>query len=339
MKKKFFKSLLGLCCCLILAAAGAVSAAADIIYTPTDSFYFAHSGSFRNEVRVYTADNEENQTAVWKTPDAIQMVVQVENGTTLSVQYVYTDNSGREWGDISGFSYNGKTYDSAYVPLDTVTVIYDSISFTEEHQSELRLYSGEFADYTIRSRLVIWKYPNAESKYDLDDLTDFNCNDLSFDYIYVDGSGYIWGYTSFYYRGHYDGWICISYPEETTLPPEDSTLQPYNAAVVTAPPDDSITVSAPQDSDGGDAEESQNDSQDSAESESTPSESSVSQESESSAASAVHVSSAADTAVSVSTDRTALLIIAIALVAAAAVGTGILIHFFWRKKRSEDKPE
>ena len=99
--------------------------------------------------------------------------------------------------------------------MSDMKIVYDSISFEEDHKSEFKPYTGSYDALRSAAKIVFWTYPGSgviartvESK-DLD--KNFAINNA-----YTDKDGRVWGGIS-YYRGIRNAWICMSDPSGTNI--------------------------------------------------------------------------------------------------------------------------
>ena len=143
-------------------------------------------------------------------PDGVA-AAQVENGQRVNVYFLYQD-----WGYVNTASAEG------WAPLSDLSLIYDYLSFEEEHGDEILPVDKAVTDplfdaylQTGKTTLVIWSYPNAEhfSHYYTGDqgLELLNALKEYGVFTYTDEEGHLWGFCSYLY-GHRNFWILLDDP-------------------------------------------------------------------------------------------------------------------------------
>ena len=224
--KRAFSVLLALCLCFLLA----MSAFADVIYEPEDSFYEKHREECYYENRVYIAAGENGYAAVKKDPTSKKTETELPNGTEVYISYVWDQDGG--WGlkDSHG-----------WISMSELTVKYDSISFEQEYGSEfIYLEEWEFIDLTGRDYLNLWRYPGDAEPFATLGWQGEGAwfseppEDLSFNTIYEDPEGRRWGYVNYFY-GLKDFWVCLTDPDDASIGGGGPAQKPVEAAPTEAP--------------------------------------------------------------------------------------------------------
>ena len=122
------KRLVCLFCAVLMAVCCIVSASADVIFEPNDSFYEAHREDCVRNERNYTAAGPNGDVTVYESPESDKVIATFANGETLYISYIYTDPDGIQW----GYYENWETGVAGWVPMEYLELIYDGISFEEE---------------------------------------------------------------------------------------------------------------------------------------------------------------------------------------------------------------
>lgn len=91
------KKPLSLLFCLFLLAALSVPALADLIWEPSDSFYFEHFDECSLIDLSYTTTAD---TALYESPEDASVVAVFPAGEEIWVSCVWTDAEGDEWGYV-----------------------------------------------------------------------------------------------------------------------------------------------------------------------------------------------------------------------------------------------
>lgn len=183
-----------------------LQAAADVIYEPWDSFYEENRGRCEYHSRSYTAAGPNGDVTVYESPESAWERKKVSNGTALWISYTYEDANGILWGctefwdeDLVG-----------WVPMDYLKLIYDGISFDEEHSDEYRKEAGQLDAKYRGQTIYFWEYPGCKtySWYTLSAEEEYL---PEYSVLYTDTDGRTWGKLS-YFMGHRNSWICLDDP-------------------------------------------------------------------------------------------------------------------------------
>lgn len=202
------------CCVLLLLALLPVTAHADVIYEPFDSFYEAHRGECTYVGRSYTATAPNGTLTLYGSPEDPGVEKAYPNGTALYVSYTYQAADGVLWAccdkwdeDVTGWA-----------PMEYLELIYDGISFEEEYGDQfvpvqVTLAAEEWAGKEV----YFWQYPGSSTyilmPMEADYLPDFQTS-------YTDSDGAQWVRCS-YYMGIKGYWVNLNDPTadyETLFP-------------------------------------------------------------------------------------------------------------------------
>lgn len=174
---------------------------ADVIWEPEDSFYKKHSEECVYVNRLYTANGPDGEVILYKSPEMPIAVLTWENGFRACIQYTYQDADGIVWGIFDDYGGN-----IGWMPMEYMELVYDSISFREEHAAEIRKEQGSLDKEYIGESVLLWKYPGSEEY-----VTMQLESEPAYQHVYVDGNGNSWCHVGYYY-GHRDKWICLDDP-------------------------------------------------------------------------------------------------------------------------------
>ena len=207
MKRK----LLALLTVLLLLVTMVTPAFADLLWEPrSNSFYESHGGTYHN--RAYLANGGDGYVTVRTAPDSRSEVVNLANGTRFFVVYTWEDKDGSLWG--LGYP-AGQGEQEGWVPLADMALIYDHISFEEDHGHEFQAYDGS-GDHLTEA--CTYSYPGGVYRGMQEDWSgggDFTLSDC-FDILYTDENGLRWSYVRYFY-GNKNFWICIDDPMNENL--------------------------------------------------------------------------------------------------------------------------
>lgn len=204
MKRK----LLALLTAVLLLSAVVLPAFADVIWEPENSFYNRHADECTYHDRSYLANGGDGYVTVRTAPSTYSEVANVANGTRFFVQFLWTDESGAQW----GVGYPAGEFDKmGWVPLADMACIYDYRDFEEDHGAEFRDYDGSGDEL---EEALVFTYPGGTVSSTL--TRGGGDTSFSFRSLYTDENGLRWTFIG-YYMGHRDGWVCIDDPMNETL--------------------------------------------------------------------------------------------------------------------------
>lgn len=232
---KRFTKLFGVIICLTMVFCMSRQVKADIIWTPEDDFFEKHYEECKQLLRNYTANGEEGYIEIKEDPTSKKTVENVKNGTEFYVSFTYTDRMSRVWGVVEHEKITG------WILMKDLLVIYDNISFLEEHKDEIKTEPVEFDDTKLDGRPVhFYQYPGSVGTAGVPLKKEEKPQISS---TYEDSEGRLWGYVSYYFASK--GWICLSDPTNAELqgsprqpggiviPPATSIPKPANAPIRT----------------------------------------------------------------------------------------------------------
>lgn len=205
-----------------------MSASADVIYTPFDSFYEENYDDCDYVNRSFTATGPNGEVTLYESPESAKEEAVIANGEALYVSVTYTDADGITWGCC-------EQWDSdilGWAPMDYLTVIYDGISFDEEYGHLFEETDAELSEEYRGQIIYFWKYPGSEDYIDFEIWADGSMPVIR--ELYTDADGRTWGKCPYHYsvRGY---WINLDDPtaDFETLYPEMTETEP--ATDVTEP--------------------------------------------------------------------------------------------------------
>jgi hypothetical protein len=207
MKRLHMKGL-GILACLMIALLMSKSVKADLIWTPNDDFFEKHYEECEQLGRSYMANGEDGYVELKKDPLSKETVENVKNGEEFFVSFTYTDKKGKVWGVVE---YDDST---GWILMEELSVIYDNISFMEEHKEKIKDYQGEFDDIDLGEEPVqFYQYPGSGTSISAIEIKE---EKPEFSYTYEDSEGRLWGYIAYHFA--HRGWVCLSDPTNTNIP-------------------------------------------------------------------------------------------------------------------------
>ncbi|MCI9005811.1 MAG: hypothetical protein HFH39_11390 [Lachnospiraceae bacterium] len=174
-----------------------ISTHADVLFEPEDSFYQERRSECTYVSRQFTANGPEGKVIVYESPESSKVVDTWENGHQATVAYTYEDKDGTVWGVCES---------GGWMPMEYMEVIYDNISFMEEHAADIKAQQGTL-DKQEGEKIIFWKYPGSEDSYEAEAWD----TPLGYENVYEDSEGHSWGYVGYYY-GYKEVWVCIDQP-------------------------------------------------------------------------------------------------------------------------------
>jgi hypothetical protein len=218
MIKKYSKFLLLAICFFLMLP---LAARADVLFEPNNDFYTRH----RNECvvlgRQFYANGEIGYVSLSAEPGSKDEGDIIENGEILDIMFTYNHN-GETWGVTEIYSPD-KSYDewsNGWIPMDQLLLVYDFISFDEEHQNEYYHYDGTFKETDEATEIVFWTWPGSgvERSAYMDEAWIADISGAIDRYkIYKDEEGREWGFISYLYAIR-NVWVCISDPSNHDIP-------------------------------------------------------------------------------------------------------------------------
>ncbi len=202
MKSLTLKSLAALVLLSLLLLSAVLPSFADVIIEPEDSFFAQHEDECTyQEFRQYIVNTDAGHTYLYVNPESDRTIKGYPNGEKVAVYWLYTDKDGEVWGLLS--------HSTGWFRMSELTVVYDSVSFLNEHSHEMKPYvDGSYTIVADESKpVVMWKYPGqrSESSFYDHDVTEYVSE------TYTDPDGEVWGYIQ-YYMGMRKVWVCLTDP-------------------------------------------------------------------------------------------------------------------------------
>ncbi len=212
MKRKRILTVISaiLACCTVAAAGTTVWADDDDVLTPPqDSFYELYESQC--ELHDYRSFRAAVDFDVFASPIDQRSVRRVGVGEVISTNVSYTAPDGVIW----SYAYS-ETGIGGWFRMENVSLVYDSIAFTEEHQNELTPYAGQLDGFSPTAYLYLWTYPGSGEAENICRAGDewFTNGDVQnlgerAAYVYRDAGGSEWVYLDFLPSG----WVYVPNPE------------------------------------------------------------------------------------------------------------------------------
>lgn len=199
---------------------------ADVIVEPDNDFYTRNAGRCEMLFRGFCVNGKDGFVVFRTEPGASDEVARINNGAVVYIQYTY-DHHGEIWG-VTGFDWSD-TYNrwaSGWAPMDQLLLMYDYISFAEDHESELLNFNGNCDALIEAKNIVCWTWPGSgeytwilESPYK-DNLIDIEwMREGRYNHVtrsYEDGDGRVWVFIQG--AGIRNQWVCLSDPSNIDIP-------------------------------------------------------------------------------------------------------------------------
>ena len=205
MKQKLFSLTLALLAVMTLA----LPVSADVIWTPDDSFYEKHWDECDYVGRSYQLAGFDGKVAVYTAPGGMHKTT-LDNGLQGTIQFTWT-GYGLTWGYLCWITDHDT---SGWVPMDDLSLIYDSQQFMADHAKEIEAVTPVPVNF---QEAVLYSYPNGPVlEGTLQEDLDYQPISEVFTQIYTGTDGLRWGYVG-YYMGHRNTWVCLDDPTNRAL--------------------------------------------------------------------------------------------------------------------------
>lgn len=225
MKRKLFSLFLA----LLAVSALAAPASADVIWTPNDSFYEKHWEECNYVGRQYELAGYGGKVTLFTAPGGANKAT-LDNGIQATVQFTW-EGEGALWGYLIRW---GDDQAEGWVPMDDLSLVYDSQEFMKDHAGEITESGPVPVDF---SEAALYDYPHGPVwENTLTEVTDYQPFSEIFTQIYTDEDGLRWGYVG-YYMGRLESWVCLDDPmnrelDTAIVPTAPSAAQERGSATV-----------------------------------------------------------------------------------------------------------
>ena len=225
------KKIVRICCVLLLAALLPMTARADVIYEPFDSFYEANRDDCTYVGRSYTTNGPNGTVTLYGSPVDEGVEKAYPNATALYVSYTYQTADGILWACCDNWDDDV----TGWAPMEYLELIYDGISFSEEYGDQFVTEEGSIGKDYLGQTVFFWAYPGSDYYIDVTLQQDPDGYLPEYSMTYTDENGTQWG-KCLYYMGIKGYWINLDNPAadyETLFPDalEERTLAASQPAV------------------------------------------------------------------------------------------------------------
>ena len=209
-----------------------LTAAADVIFEPRDSFYERNYDSMEYLNRRFYANGVNGFISLKSEPGSNTEVTAFENGTIVFISHTY-NHRGSDWGVIT-FDYGASRNGTGWVPMDQLELVYDNDEFTKDFGNDFYNFDGDISALLEVEELIFWTWPGSGEIA----MTDSNMQDRSQDpalswlqahRAYRDADGREWLIIPYYYASRAT-WVCLSDPGNRDIPafnqPQSPQLRP-----------------------------------------------------------------------------------------------------------------
>ena len=191
-----------------------LTARADVVIEPENAFYQKNRREIIELGRSFLANSDDGGVPVKEAPGAGKDEGYIENGEVAYVRYSC----------LYGGEYWGYIYErSGWVRLDMMLVVYDYVTFEEEHITEFYPYAGDFKEIADAGAAAVWPWPGADAP--LWTFEGLAADSLSAAHAYRDAEHREWIFVPYIY-GQRNIWICVSEPLSREIPGLNPAKQP-----------------------------------------------------------------------------------------------------------------
>jgi hypothetical protein len=198
-----------------------LAAKADILIEPNNNFYEKNAGECVYVGRSFYANGPSGYVSVKEAPGVKKEIAVIENGASILIQFTY-DNDGEAWGaTIMG----NREKPDGWMPMEQLVLVYDYMSFDEEHQDEYYPYSGDYEELFAPGEIVFWTWPGSgvvawvleEQWRNPDGEAGFLAGGFEPPRLYEDFKGREWVFIG-YLSGIRNTWACLSDQANKDIP-------------------------------------------------------------------------------------------------------------------------
>jgi len=185
---------------------------ADAIINPELSFYGKHKDKIVYLSRGFSVNGPDGYAYVREEPGARSEKTKVNNGEEVYIEYTCLYD-GDYWGYYL-WNWGNDYWNSGWIRMDELLVLYDFISFEEDHIYEFYYYTGDYAEIKETRSAIAWSWPGSG-----DALGTFEDLDTEHFYTYhawKDGLDREWGFFGYWY-GQRNIWFCLSDPMNSDI--------------------------------------------------------------------------------------------------------------------------
>jgi len=229
-------------CALFAVCLLCMTAFADIIWEPDNTFYKWHTGACEMVMRSYWVNDTEGYVTVWDKPNGTPLA-NLPNGEQVYVHYCYKE----EWGLVECTTATLRemavTLDEKelpeggmvafWVPMEALAVSYDVWSFLDEAADAIREESQTI--HMGNKNYCVYAYPGGPCTAQIKASAMNRLTTLQVSLIYEDEAGRVWGSVSRGLPGKEQPWFCLSDLENSELSEIDRQPLFYPAATGVPP--------------------------------------------------------------------------------------------------------
>lgn len=186
---------------------GGITAKADVIFEPEDSFFRKHSDECASENRTYICNGPDGETTSYKSPESGKVRDKISNGKQIYIYYVYTDKERIEWGYYEDYV-NDIT---AWIPMPYLANVYDEEMFCSLNSSSFSSEDGSIVPEK-EGKLYLYQYPSSDNSVSWE-VPEEGREDYEVWYstVFTDETGKKWGKVNYFF-GVKKYWVCIDNP-------------------------------------------------------------------------------------------------------------------------------
>ena len=199
-----------------------LAARADMIAEPKNDFYDRNSADCIYLNRSFYANGKGGSVSLKKEPGSKAETAVIENGEALYIMVTY-NHKGEIWGVAQMYT----RYETGWVPMEQLLLVYDYISFEEEYKNEIYEYTGSDGTLENAKKLMVWSWPGSGSMRQVDGPLSASGygGPLDIPRAYKDSEGREWVFLSYWY-GIRNEWVCLSDPENGEIPAFNPAPEP-----------------------------------------------------------------------------------------------------------------
>ena len=194
---------------------------ADAIIEPDNQFYKQYSNKCVYLKRDFCGNGTDGYISVKNDPRTKNEICQIKNNEIIYIEYSCLYD-GEYWGLTTyvGEPGSGK---GGWIKMEQLLVIYDYVSFEEEHFNEFYQYTGDFSEIKEAGAAIAWSWPGSGST--LRTISNLDTESVHISHAFKDEQGREWGFIPYLYASR-NLWICISDPVNHDIPAFNPVPEP-----------------------------------------------------------------------------------------------------------------
>gem|GEM_PF-3007690 len=153
-------------------------------------------------------------------PEPGKIIRRIKNNTAIHIMFTY-NYKGEFWGFATQDTNFGSSWIYAWVPMNQLLPMHDSVSFFKEHEDEFYSYTGNYYELKTAEKVILWPWPGSgKDRVTVRAAEAKEIENINIFHVYKDKDGREWGLIDRNIKDGYnsDVWVCVSDPGNDTIP-------------------------------------------------------------------------------------------------------------------------